>query len=97
MARNTAAEQAQQFGMAHDGMSFFPTSRNRGLLVVNHEALDSPVALFPTAADYSLPETVLKAQNAHGVSVCEIELRNGTWQLKSSATRGGSPRTLRWS
>ncbi|MGD9701805.1 MAG: PhoX family phosphatase [Acidimicrobiia bacterium] len=82
---NTAAEQAEQFGTAHDGMEFFPTSRNKGLLVVNHEALDSAVALFPTAPDYTDPETVLKAQNAHGVSVCELELHRGTWRLVQSS------------
>ena len=81
---NSAAEQAQQFGQGHDGMAFFPTSRNRGLLAVNHEALDSAVSLFSSAPDYSDPETVLKAQNAHGVSVCELELRQGSWRLVRS-------------
>jgi secreted PhoX family phosphatase len=42
---NTAAEQAQQMGMHHDGMHFFPLgrpgrARQRGLLVVNHEYTD---------------------------------------------------------
>lgn len=82
---NTADDQAQQFGMGHDGMTFFPISRRRGLLVVNHEALDSAVALFAGPADYTQPETVRKAQNAHGVSVCELELlRNGNWRLVRS-------------
>jgi uncharacterized protein len=81
---NTAAEQAQQFGMAHDGMAFFPLSRRRGLLVVNHEAVDSPAILFAALPDYRDRETVLKAQNAHGVSVCEIELRSGAWRLVRS-------------
>jgi uncharacterized protein len=82
--RNTAAEQAQQFGMAHDGMAFFPLSRRRGLLVVNHEAVDSPAILFPTVPDYTDEETVRKAQNAHGVSVCELELSNGVWRVVRS-------------
>ena len=81
---NSAAEQAQQFGQGHDGMAFFPMSRNRGLLAVNHEALDSAVSLFSSAPDYSDPETVLKAQNAHGVSICELELRQGSWRLVRS-------------
>jgi secreted PhoX family phosphatase len=42
---NTAEEQAQQIGMHHDGMHFFPLSRGpsgstRGLLVLNHEYTD---------------------------------------------------------
>ena len=59
-------------------------SRGRGLLVVNHEAIDSTAGLFPTAPDYTRPETVRKAQNAHGVSICELELRNGAWRLVRS-------------
>jgi secreted PhoX family phosphatase len=81
---NTAEEQAQQFGQGHDGMTFFPISRNRGLLAVNHEALDSAVSLFPSAPDYADPATVLKAQHAHGVSVTELELRRGEWRVASS-------------
>jgi secreted PhoX family phosphatase len=81
---NTAGEQAQQFGQGHDGMAFFPIGRDRGLLAVNHEALDSAVSLFPGAADYTDPETVLKAQHAHGVSICEIELRRGRWSVVRS-------------
>ncbi|MET0323984.1 MAG: PhoX family phosphatase, partial [Ilumatobacteraceae bacterium] len=81
---NTADEQALQFGQGHDGMAFFTMSRTRGLLAVNHEALDSAVSLFPTAADYTDPETVRKAQHAHGVSVTELEYRRGQWQVVRS-------------
>ncbi|MDT0618040.1 PhoX family phosphatase [Salinisphaera sp. P385] len=79
---NTAAEQAQQIGANHDGMTFFPLperseSATRGLLVINHEY--SNPTLFagdgratdmngaPTDAD-----EVRKDINAHGVSVVEI-------------------------
>ena len=42
---NTAAEQAQQVGMHHDGMHYFPlhagrSGSERGLLVINHEYTD---------------------------------------------------------
>ena len=80
---NTAAEQAQQFGMSHDGMHFFPLSSRRGLLVINHEAVDNAV-MFNTPPDWTVPETVLRSQNAHGVSVCEIELKQGAWKLVAS-------------
>ena len=47
---NTAEEQAQQIGMHHDGMSFFPDNglhgSHRGLLVLNHEYVDT-VLLYP--------------------------------------------------
>ena len=44
-AGNTAAEQALQAGMHHDGMHYFPlpygsANSNRGLLVMNHEYTD---------------------------------------------------------
>ena len=81
---NTAAEQAEQFGQGHDGMSFFERGRNKGLIAVNHEFLDSSVSLYPTAPDYSDPETVLKSQNAHGVAIAELELRRGTWSVVRS-------------
>lgn len=81
---NTAAEQAEQFGQGHDGMSFFEQGRNKGLIAVNHEFLDSSVSLYPTAPDYSDPETVLKSQNAHGVAIAELELRRGSWNVVRS-------------
>ncbi len=81
---NTAAEQAEQFGQAHDGMTFFEKGRNRGLIAVNHEFLDSPVSLYPSEPDYTDPETVLKSQNALGVSVAELELRRGEWKVVQS-------------
>jgi uncharacterized protein len=80
---NTAAEQAQQFGMGHDGMHFFRTAAKKGVLVINHEAVDHNI-MFDSAPDWSDPEVVLKSQNAHGVAVCELELRGGVWTLVSS-------------
>ena len=81
---NTADEQALQFGQGHDGMEFFHIRRNRGLLAINHEALDSPVSLFASAPNYADLETVRKAQHAHGVSVTELELRRGQWRVVAS-------------
>ncbi|MEO6625335.1 MAG: alkaline phosphatase PhoX, partial [Burkholderiaceae bacterium] len=41
-ASNTAAEQAVQMGMHHDGMEYFPLdgSSTRGLMTLNHEYTD---------------------------------------------------------
>lgn len=79
-ASNTAAEQAQQLGMNHDGMHYFPIedSSTRGLLVLNHEATDQ-VLLFRDGAELLTQEKVQKSLNAHGVSVIEVALRNGRW------------------
>jgi uncharacterized protein len=91
---NTAEEQAQQVGMHHDGMHFFPLRRGRhrserGLLVVNHEYTDerhlqTGTNTSPPASSWTL-EMVRKSQNAHGVSVVEIARgRDGAWQVVRS-------------
>jgi uncharacterized protein len=85
-ASNTAADQELQAGMHHDGMHFFPLARfnrartRRGLLVMNHEYTDDGLlhvgGMEPWTAD-----KVRKSQAAHGVSVIEIELVDGAWQV----------------
>jgi uncharacterized protein len=82
---NTAAEQALQAGMHHDGMHFFPLpagSRDstHGLLVLNHEYLDEGL-LFPDGQKTWSAEKVVKAQHAVGVSVIEVRLEAGRWQV----------------
>lgn len=95
---NTPDEQAQQAGMHHDGMHFFPfvvqggfgllsLSSQRGLLVVNHEYVDDGLlhvgGVTPWTAD-----KVRKAQNAHGVSVIEIERDQDGWRVVRPSTYG---------
>ncbi|MFI7273633.1 PhoX family protein [Streptomyces sp. NPDC049879] len=87
-AGNTAEEQAQQVGMNHDGMHYFPLGRGsegsrRGLLVLNHEYIDQEL-LFPDGPAEMTPEKVAKALAAHGVSVVEIERRGDTWRVAES-------------
>ena len=60
-ATNSAADQAAQMGMHHDGIAYFPLDGgNRGLLVMNHEYTDDgPAARHPlmkTATDLRRPE-----------------------------------------
>lgn len=79
-ASNSAAEQAVQMGMHHDGIHYYPLEGStRGLLVMNHEYVDDgllhPGGMLPWTA-----QKVAKSQAAHGVSVCEIALAAGTWQ-----------------
>jgi secreted PhoX family phosphatase len=105
---NTAEEQAQQVGMHHDGMHFFPLARGvkgtrRGLLVVNHEYTDERYlqtgkATMPPVSEWTL-EMVRKSQNAHGVSVVEIARGgDGVWQvIRSGLNRritGNTPMSL---
>ncbi|MDT0306759.1 PhoX family phosphatase [Streptomyces sp. DSM 44917] len=88
-ASNSAAEQAQQVGMNHDGMHFFPLGHGRegsrrGMLVLNHEYVDQQL-LFPDGDAEMTAEKVAKALAAHGVSVVEIERgRDGTWRVADS-------------
>ncbi|MFB4195269.1 PhoX family protein [Streptomyces carpaticus] len=88
-AANSAADQAEQIGMNHDGMHFFPLGRGseqnrRGMLVLNHEYIDQQL-LFPDGDAEITPEKVAKALAAHGVSVVEIAAgRDGRWQVVDS-------------
>lgn len=77
----SAEEQAQQVGIGHDGMWFFPLDDNsaneRGLLVLNHEyGLNNHVLGGPPQ---SLAD-VQVSQHAHGITVVEIAQINGQWR-----------------
>ncbi|WP_156725293.1 PhoX family protein [Streptomyces apocyni] len=88
-ASNTAAEQAQQLGMNHDGMHFFPLGHGRrgsqrGMLVLNHEYVDQAL-LFPDGPADMTPEKVEKALAAHGVSIVEVARKaDGSWERVAS-------------
>ena len=84
-AGNTAAEQALQAGMHHDGIQYFALpygSQNseRGLLVMNHEYTDDGLLHGDGFNNWSA-EKVRKSQNAHGMSVIEVENRAGEWSV----------------
>lgn len=81
-ASNSADDQAQQAGMHHDGMHFFPLagSSTHGLLCVNHEYTDDGLLHPGGMADWNA-EKVRKAQAAHGVSVIEVRAEKGGWQV----------------
>ncbi len=78
---NTAEDQAVQMGMHHDGLAFFPLQgSSRGLLAINHEYTDDGL-LHVGGFNQMNPEKVRKAQNAHGLSVIEVEMKNGRWDM----------------
>ena len=81
-ASNSAADQAVQMGMHHDGVEFFPFegSSSRGLIAINHEYTDDGL-LHVGGFNNMNPEKVKKSQNAHGLSVYEVELKGGNWQM----------------
>ncbi len=78
-ADNSAADQALQAGMHHDGMHFFPLGADRGLLVMNHEYTDERL-LHTDGVSVWTDEKVRKSLHAMGVSVIEISRdANGQW------------------
>jgi secreted PhoX family phosphatase len=78
---NTAAEQEVQMGMHHDGIHFYPLEGSRsGLLVMNHEYADDGL-LHPDGMATWNADKVRKSQAAHGVSVIEVEQKDGRWQV----------------
>ncbi|MCY1283469.1 hypothetical protein D9M69_336030 [compost metagenome] len=95
-ASNSAQDQAEQIGMHHDGMHFFPIDArgagkrsDHGLLVLNHEYIDAPLLHpnGPTVVDGKRvsAEEVRKEINAHGVSVVEIRRNvSGDWEVVPS-------------
>jgi secreted PhoX family phosphatase len=84
-AGNSAADQAQQWGMHNDGIVYFPLKGSReGLIVQNSEYTDD-VLLFPDGTANWTAEKTAKSQHAHGVNI--IEVRNHhrghdrTWEV----------------
>lgn len=97
-AANTAAEQALQAGMHHDGMAFFPFNAknpHHGLLAMNHEYVDNGL-LFPDGTRNWNMEKIRKSQNAMGISIIEVRQDNQkNWQVirPSSYARRITPAT----
>ena len=80
-ASNTAAEQALQMGMHHDGLHYYALDGSRrGLLAINQEYTDDGLLHVGGQTAWSL-EKVRKAQAAHGISVIEIELAANQWRM----------------
>jgi uncharacterized protein len=81
-ASNTAAEQAVQLGMHHDGLAYFPLegSSNRGLIAMNHEYTDDGLLHVGGMSPWTA-EKVKKSQAAHGLSVLEVERQHGEWKV----------------
>jgi secreted PhoX family phosphatase len=80
-ASNSAADQEVQFGMHHDGIHYFALQgSSSGLLAMNHEYVDDGLLHTDGTKTWSA-QKVRKAQAAHGVTVAEVELKDGRWSL----------------
>ncbi|MDQ9170904.1 PhoX family phosphatase [Oxalobacteraceae bacterium R-40] len=104
--RNDGTDSAESFafraGDHHDGMHYFGlrgrddsdgSSSNRGLLVMNHEAI-TPSYLHPTGQTISgsgssamrtVPNEVIKEFHAHGVSVIEVRKNRSTYEYRGDS------------
>jgi secreted PhoX family phosphatase len=76
--KGNAASQMQQFGDNTDGMSCFPLSADRALMVVNNEYTNHEY-LFDHDGSVLTADDVAKSQAAHGISIFEIIRRDSTW------------------
>ncbi len=84
-ASNSAADQAQQWGMHNDGVVYFPLRASReGLLVQNSEYTDDVLLFTDGIANWNAEKTA-KSQNAHGVNIIQIRRkargRTHTWEV----------------
>ncbi|AZD76064.1 PhoX family protein [Pseudomonas chlororaphis] len=78
----TAAAQEVQFGDNNDGMSLFafPDDKNRALMAINNEYTNYRY-LYPHGGMPQSADDVRKALASEGVSVIEVQRRNGQWQF----------------
>ncbi len=80
-ASNSGADQEAQVGMHHDSVHYFPLEGSRrGLLVLNHEYTDDGLLHTDGMKSWNA-DKVRKSIAGHGVSVIEIEERNGDWAM----------------
>ena len=91
-AGQSAADQALQAGMHHDGMNYFPlpkgsNSSNHGLLAVNFEYTDDGLLHTDGMEDWSA-EKVQKSKNAHGIGVMEVQFDGETWRVVKNSRYG---------
>ena len=87
-ASNSAAEQALQAGMHHDGMSYFSFAgadgaagaSDHGVLALNHEYTDEALLHTSGGREWGA-EQALKSMQAVGVSVVEVLREGNEWKL----------------
>ncbi|WP_025131218.1 PhoX family phosphatase [Pseudomonas sp. PH1b] len=78
----TAQAQEVQFGDNNDGMSLFafPDDRHRALMAINNEYTNYRY-LYPHGGQPQSAADVRKALASEGVSVIEVQRKNGQWQF----------------
>jgi uncharacterized protein len=104
---DTAASFALRAGDHHDAIAYFgigtdgkysARNRERGLLVMNHEAITSaflhPTGQTVAAGARTVADEVLREFYVHGMSVVEVTKTNGTWSYKKDSSYNRRIHTL---
>jgi hypothetical protein len=91
-ASQSAAEQAMQSGMFHDGMHYFPlpkgsSSSTQALIGINYEYTDDNLLSTDGMATWNA-EKVQKSKNAHGLGVFEIRWDGARWRTVRDSKYG---------
>ena len=91
-ASQSAAEQATQSGMFHDGMHYFSLpkgakSSDHGLIGINYEYTDDNL-LSPDGMTTWTAEKVQKSKNAHGLGVYEVRFDGKNWRTVKDSRYG---------
>ncbi|STO98559.1 Predicted phosphatase [Grimontia hollisae] len=79
---NDSYAQEKQYGDNTDGMTFFPLSDERAVLVANNEYTNIEY-LYPHQGKNISADDVRKGQAAHGVSIIELMKKDGKWQINT--------------
>lgn len=91
-ASQSAAMQAMQSGMFHDGMHYFPLPKGsdastHGLIAINYEYTDDNL-LSPDGMETWTAEKVQKSKNAHGLGVFEVRFDGERWHTVKDSQYG---------
>ncbi|MET0217901.1 MAG: PhoX family phosphatase [Burkholderiales bacterium] len=91
-ASQSAAVQAMQAGMFHDGMHYFPlpkssNSSSRGLIAINYEYTDDNLLTTDGMTTWTA-EKVRKSKNAHGLGVFEVQFDGKVWRTVKDSKYG---------
>ncbi len=79
---NDSKAQEMQYGDNTDGMTFFPISDTRAVLVANNEYTNNEY-LYPHQGKNISADDVRKSQAAHAVSIVELVKKDGQWQVNT--------------
>jgi len=87
-----ASEQSKRFGFNNDFIGFVPhsfgsNSSDKGLLVVNHEYVNSELMFPGSPRGWALTKEQVETEiAAHGLSVIEVQNTKGQWSVNTASS-----------